>query len=286
MKLLLLAISSLLLLSLTSCKQADPGSTEAAYLESLKSQQIGVELPISRYVNKGPSGASHGIIVVVKNDTYQIEDQPLQDSMDLDKAIEQEIKKLSPAPRFLLIAASPEAHFKRIRTAIRSAARAGLTDIYFAIKENKSHLNLIQSKLHLNLPCACDDIPELCPLFIKIDQYGAIYINTGPEQEALDTDVKLRQLPQLSKRLTNYAAAARAGAHQPFVQIWVDGEASYQRVIDLLTELSQANIKSLFFTDLIDSKPAEYGGCILQAPNIQPYHHLPIAPKYRHPLQP
>ena len=111
-----------------------------------------------------------------------------------------------------------------------------------------------EQDLKMTLPAAAPstDIPELAPMFIKLDKSGSIYINTGSDQEALDTDVNNRKLPMLKERLDSYAGAARAGGKQPMVQIWADGEAQQQRIIDVINCLASANVKSVTFTDLVD----------------------------------
>ena len=111
-----------------------------------------------------------------------------------------------------------------------------------------------EQDLKMSLPAAApsDAVPELAPMFIKVDKSGSIYINTGPEQEALDSDVNNRSLPLLKERLDSYANAARAGGKQPMVQIWADSEAMQQRVVDVINCLASAKVQSVTFTDLVD----------------------------------
>ena len=111
-----------------------------------------------------------------------------------------------------------------------------------------------EQDLKMSLPAAApsDTIPELAPMFIKVDKAGTILINTGPEQEQLDTDVNNRTLPLLKERLDSYANAARAGGTHPMVQIWADSEAMQQRVVDVLNCLASAKVQSVTFTDLVD----------------------------------
>lgn len=90
-------------------------------------------------------------------------------------------------------------------------------------------------------------------MFIKVDKSGTIYINTGPSQEALDSDPNVRKLPMLKERLDTYAGAAKAGGKQPMVQIWADPEAMQQRVVDVLNCLASAKVQSVTFTDLVDT---------------------------------
>ena len=112
-----------------------------------------------------------------------------------------------------------------------------------------------EQDLKMALPAALpsSEIPEIAPMFIKVEQNGAIFINTGPAQEPLDTDVNSRNLPMLKERLDSYANATKAAAQQPIVQIWADAESMQQRVVDVLNCLASAEIKSVTFTNLIDN---------------------------------
>ncbi len=111
-----------------------------------------------------------------------------------------------------------------------------------------------EQDLKMSLPAAApsDSVPELAPMFIKVDKAGIILINTGAEQEQLDADVNNRTLPLLKERLDSYANAARAGGKQPMVQIWADSEALQQRVVDVLNCLASAKVQSVTFTDLVN----------------------------------
>ena len=90
------------------------------------------------------------------------------------------------------------------------------------------------------------------PMFIKVDQGGQVFVNTGPAQELIETDPNIHNLPELTSRLSSYVATARASAQEPVVQIKVDGEAVHQRVMDVLNCLSGVQITSVTFTDLVD----------------------------------
>jgi biopolymer transport protein ExbD len=89
-------------------------------------------------------------------------------------------------------------------------------------------------------------------MFIRIEPNGAIYTGVGASQQAMDTDVSARELPLLRGQLDMYASAARAANTKPLVQISADGEASQQRVIDVLNALAGVNISSVTFTDMLD----------------------------------
>ena len=107
----------------------------------------------------------------------------------------------------------------------------------------------------LALPAAAPsdaDMPDIDPLFIKVDAAGAIYTGSGSSQEMLDTDSSARNVPMLSQRLQDYVAGANSGGKKPLVQLWVDGGSNQQRVIDVLNALVGAGISSVTFTDLVD----------------------------------
>jgi biopolymer transport protein ExbD len=96
------------------------------------------------------------------------------------------------------------------------------------------------------------DMPDIDPLFIKLDANGAVFTGAGSSQMMLDTDASVRQLPQLDQQLSIYVAGANSGGKKPLVQLWVDGGANQQRVMDVLNALVGAGISSVTFTDLVD----------------------------------
>ncbi len=112
-----------------------------------------------------------------------------------------------------------------------------------------------EQDLRMSLPAAApsETPPVLAPMFIKVDKGGEIYINTGPAQELVESDAANRKLPELSSRLAGYVATAKAGAQVPIVQIWADGEAEQQRIVDVLNCLAGAEISKVTFTDLVDT---------------------------------
>jgi biopolymer transport protein ExbD len=123
--------------------------------------------------------------------------------------------------------------------------------IYFIVT---SSITPRESDLGMALPAASpsSEQPEIEPLFIRIEANGAIYTGTGASQQAMDSDVSVREMPLLRGQLDMYASAARAANSKPLVQIYADGEASQQRVIDVLNALAGVNITSVTFTDLVN----------------------------------
>lgn len=97
-------------------------------------------------------------------------------------------------------------------------------------------------------PC----MPEIEPLFIRIDPQGAILVGAGKEAQVMDVASDSRELPLLTAWLKTFADATRAGAREPVVQIWADPEAKQQRLIDVLNVLAGEKIQLATFTDLID----------------------------------
>lgn len=123
--------------------------------------------------------------------------------------------------------------------------------IYFIVT---STITPRESDLGMALPAAnpSTEQPEIEPLFIKIEASGAIYTGVGPAQQPADSDVSVREVPLLKAQLDMYSSAARAANSKPLVQIYADGGATQQRVIDVLNALAGVNINSVTFTDLLD----------------------------------
>jgi biopolymer transport protein ExbD len=113
-----------------------------------------------------------------------------------------------------------------------------------------------ETDLDMTLPAAApsETPPDIDPKFIKIDANGAVSVGAGAAQIPMDTDPDSRDLPLLTADLMSYASAAKsAGTNsKPLVQLYVDGGASQQRVIDVLNVLAGVGISNVTFTDLID----------------------------------
>lgn len=123
--------------------------------------------------------------------------------------------------------------------------------IYFLVT---STIKPRETDLGMALPAASPSTeqPEIDPMFIKIEASGAIFTGVGAAQQPMDSDVSVRELPLLRGQLDMYASAARAANSKPLVQIYADGGATQQRVIDVLNALAGVNINSVTFTDLLD----------------------------------
>lgn len=123
--------------------------------------------------------------------------------------------------------------------------------IYFIVT---STITPRESDLGMALPAAnpSTEQPDIEPLFIRIEANGALYTGVGTSQQAMDGDVSVREVPLLKSQLDIYSQAARAANSKPLVQIYADGQATQQRVIDVLNALASVGINSVTFTDLVD----------------------------------
>lgn len=106
----------------------------------------------------------------------------------------------------------------------------------------------------MTLPAAApsDTPPEIEPKLIKIDANGAIFVGAGAAQIPMDTNTDARDVPMLFADLKAYADLAKSTSQVPLVQIYVDGGAQQQRVIDVLNALTGVGISKVTFTDLVD----------------------------------
>lgn len=105
----------------------------------------------------------------------------------------------------------------------------------------------------MTLPAAApsETPPEIEPKLIKIDATGAIFVGAGAAQIPMDSDDD-RDVPMLFSDLKTYADSAKSASSEPLVQIYVDGGAAQQRVIDVLNALTGVGISKVTFTDLVD----------------------------------
>ena len=111
-----------------------------------------------------------------------------------------------------------------------------------------------ETDLDMTLPAAApsESQPDIDPKFIKIDANGAISVGAGASQIPMDSDPSVRDLPLLTADLQTYASAAKSADSKPLVQLYVDGGANQQRVIDVLNALAGVEITNVTFTDLVD----------------------------------
>lgn len=105
----------------------------------------------------------------------------------------------------------------------------------------------------MTLPAASpsETPPEIEPKLIRIDANGAIFVGAGASQLPMDADEN-HSVPLLYSDLQAYSGLAKSSGQEPLVQIYVDGGARQQRVIDVLNALAGVGISKVTFTDLVD----------------------------------
>lgn len=89
------------------------------------------------------------------------------------------------------------------------------------------------------------DSDSIEPLFITLDEHGAISTGSGPSMMLLDTDVSSRDLPLLTQQLVLLSATSKT----PLVQINIHKMTAQQRVLDVLNALVGVGIQHVTFTD-------------------------------------
>ena len=111
-----------------------------------------------------------------------------------------------------------------------------------------------EQDVQMTLPAAAPSEvpPDIDPKLIKVDANGAIYVGAGASQIPMDSDPGVREVPLLEADLRSYKQAADTTNAEALVQVFVDGGAQQQRVIDVLNALSGVGITKVTFTDLVD----------------------------------
>jgi biopolymer transport protein ExbD len=123
--------------------------------------------------------------------------------------------------------------------------------IYFIVT---STITPRESDLGMALPASSppgDSQPKIEPFYIKVDPTGTVYTGVGAAQQAMDSDLSVRELPLLTSQLEMYHNAAKASSSTPLVQICADEGSTQQRVIDVLNALATVGINSVTFTDSV-----------------------------------
>ena len=84
---------------------------------------------------------------------------------------------------------------------------------------------------------------------IHISAAGQISSGEPHERVALDADASVRDLPLLKSSLEFYQQGTRAAGGECFVVIDADGEATSQRVVDVLNTLAGLGLDKVTFSD-------------------------------------
>ncbi len=113
--------------------------------------------------------------------------------------------------------------------------------IYFLVTTT---LQKAEADLSLTLPgVESNDTREvkIDQMLIQIDPAGAVIVN----EEVSDSDPNDRDLPNLTDRLTRYAASAQVANTEPQIIIDCADEAMGQRFVDVLNVCAKANIANV-----------------------------------------
>jgi biopolymer transport protein ExbD len=119
--------------------------------------------------------------------------------------------------------------------------------------------------------------PDIEPKLVKIDFDGAISVNAAASLIPLDRADSDSSLPLLNEDLLSYAAAARGAASTPVVQILVDGDATYQRWMDVMARCHANGFTRVLVVDVNMDIETTCQGMTCPASNPGP-GHLPVAP--------
>ncbi len=109
-----------------------------------------------------------------------------------------------------------------------------------------------EQKLDMNMPGGASEgpKPELDPAFIKVDTAGVVYWGMPPAQMALETDPEKHDLNTLYEKLDDLRITAEGMNQKPIVQLYVEGGAHNQRVVDVINALAKAKIKTVGLSDV------------------------------------
>lgn len=113
--------------------------------------------------------------------------------------------------------------------------------IYFLVTTT---LQKSEADLSLTLPGV--DSPDaeevkIDQMLVEIDPSGAVIVN----DEIADSDPEDRELPNLTDRLSRYAASCQVANTEPQIIIGCADEAKGQRFIDVLNVCAKAKIKNV-----------------------------------------
>jgi biopolymer transport protein ExbD len=90
---------------------------------------------------------------------------------------------------------------------------------------------------------------EIVRVMIGLKEDGVIVMNAGEDEEVLDTDVAIHEIPKTKERLRVINDLARANGSELFVQIVSEEGVSQQRFIDVLNCLKGEGISKITIHD-------------------------------------
>jgi len=211
------------------------------------------DLPVSSYSDKLTATDSGYIEAVIDGELAEIHHpNGYLDSTVAGQSFEKVVEGISrsvsnqqPAPP-LLISATASTKFLTLRPLIHSAAAAGIYRVLFLVNSDTEGTGIIR----IELPNTGKATPKIEPFFIRIDEKGKIFTGTGASRTRLDNAADDRNLEILNSQLELFSAAAKSTGYEIVpCQIYVNPEASYQRMIDLLAAVTKWGLKP-YLTDM------------------------------------
>ena len=88
-------------------------------------------------------------------------------------------------------------------------------------------------------------IEDMVNVMIGVKGDGSIVMNAGDDEEVLDTDIAIREVPQTKERLKMLNDLARSSGCEVFVQIVSEEGVTHQRFIDVLNCLKGEGISKI-----------------------------------------
>jgi biopolymer transport protein ExbD len=111
--------------------------------------------------------------------------------------------------------------------------------IYFLVT---STLEPVESDLAMTMPTSMGESSakvEIDMMTVQVNPVGAVVLN----DEVLDTDPTVRELPMLVDRLRTYVESAKLTDSEPMVIIAADDAAKGQRFVDVLNALAEPGVE-------------------------------------------
>ncbi len=177
----------------------------------------------------------------------------------------------------IIVSAGAGTRFKELRRLARGAFDSGYDRLDFLVRGSATADE--QRAFYLEFPTAVGSFvpPDIEPKLVKIDFDGAISVNAAASLIPLDRAGSDSSLPLLNEDLLSYAAAARAAASTPVVQILVDGDATYQRWMDVMARCHANGFTRVLVVDVnMDTETTCQG--MTCPPANRGSGHLPVAP--------
>jgi len=90
---------------------------------------------------------------------------------------------------------------------------------------------------------------EIVKVLLSVKRDGAIVMNLGDDDELLDADVFVHEIPETKERIQMLSDLARANGTELFVEITTHDDVKHQRFIDVLNCLKGEWITKLSITN-------------------------------------